>query len=401
MIHRLSTSLYRLILSSSHILSSRRCSLAFVLVLAACGKPAEAPKPVVPGAQVEGEVITFPADSPQLNALRVVEALRDRESFVRINGRLSWDESRTTRVNAPLNGRVLDIAAQPGASVSKGQVLARMSSADFGMMQSESRRAQIDLQAAQRNLARVSELVSAGVAPLKEQLAAQTEVDLALAERDRTLVRERALGAQAGSADQLFSLRAPISGVVVERRINPGQELRSESSGESSLFVISDPRQLWVTLDVPEALTQEIQVGESIRVMVPALPGEVFQARINYVADAIDPQTRTVKARASVDNVLRRLKAEMYVTADVDVPSSAALRVPATALFLQGDKYFAFVEQAPGQFGRRVVKAEESTLGQMRVTQGLQLKERVVADGALLLQQMLNQKATSPNKSAK
>ena len=86
----------------------------------------------------------------------------------------------------------------------------------------------------------------------------------------------------------------------------------------------------------------------------------------------------------------------MYVTAEVEVPPSSALRVPSIGLFLVEDRYHAFVEESPGRFVRREVRAEEGTLGFMRVTEGLAPGEKVVADGALLLQQMLTQKATAP-----
>ncbi len=124
--------------------------------------------------------------------------------------------------------------------------------------------------------------------------------------------------------------------------------------------------------------------------------GEKISARIEYVADFIDPVTRTVKARASVNNANRKLKADMYITAEVEVPASEALKVPSSALYLQGDKYFAFVEESPGLYVRRVLKAESSGLGTMRVVSGISKGDRLVVDGALLLQQMLNLKANSP-----
>ena len=191
-------------------------------------------------------------------------------------------------------------------------------------------------------------------------------------------------------------IQAPRGGKLTKVLVENGQPVEFDQP----LFVISNPTRLWVLLDVPEVLTREIQIGEEVRIAVPALPGELFSAKVDYVADFIDPQTRTVRARAVVDNRDRRLKAEMYITGDVEIPPSSALKVPSTAIYLLGDSYYAFVEESRGRFVRRALKAEEGTLGSMRVTSGLKADETVVADGALLLQQMLNQKATSPRKSA-
>lgn len=364
-------------------------------VLTACGKPPEPPKPTVPGAQVEGETVSFPKDSPQLSTLRVVEVLPERESQVRINGRVAWDDTRTSRVNTPVAGRVVELRALPGASVKRGDVLAVISSPEFGQSQAEARKAATDLGLAERSLARARELSQAGVIPLKELHLAEADYERARSERERALARERLYGGSA-AIDQQYRLTAPVAGVVVDRRVTPGQEVRPDQGTEAPLFVISDPTRLWIQLDVPEILSQEVQKGEPVRVSVPALPGEVFTARVEYIADYIDPQTRMVKARATVENGARRLKAEMFVTAEVEVPPSVALRVPSQAIFLLGDTHYAFVEESPGQFVRRPLRAEEATLGFMRVLDGLRKGDRVVSDGALLLQQLIAQKATAP-----
>lgn len=366
------------------------------LALAACGKPAAPPRPPLPGVQITGDTIAFPQDSPQLSTLRLVATVPERESVVRINGRLAWDERRTSRVHVPMPGRVVDVRAEAGARVQRGEVLALVSSPEYGQTQAEARRAGTELEFAERALARARELHQAGVIPLKELQAVQAEEQRARAERERTAARERLYGS-ARSIDQLYRVTAPLPGIVVERRVTVGQEVRPEQAAEAPLFVVTDPTRLWVMLDVPESLSGEIAVGEALKVTVPALPGDAFSARIEYVADAIDPATRTVRARAALDNRERKLKGEMYVTADVEIPPSFAMRVPGNALFLLDDRYYAFVEDAPGTYTRRAVQAEQASLGNMRVLTGLAAGERVVSDGALLLQQLLTQKASSPD----
>lgn len=380
--------------AASRLLAAFAASAALAIA-AGCNRPEAPLPPPIPGARIEGVTIAFPPDSPQLKTLRTVEALPERASFVRVNGRATWDESRTTRVLSPVAGRIVELAASPGQTVARGALLAVLSSPEFGQAQAEARRAESDLVQAERALGRARELHGAGVLPLKEVQQAEAEHARQLAERDRTAARERAYGLSR-RIDQQFRLVAPLGGVVVERRANLGQEVRADAAPDVSLFVISDPSRLWIVLDVPEALVTEIQVGEAVRVLVPALPGELFSARVEYVADFVDPQTRMVRARAAVGNSERKLKAEMYVTAEVEVPASTALKVPNGAVFVQGTKYHAFVEESPGRFVRRELRAEDASLGQMRVLKGLAVGERVVVDGALLLQQLLQQQATAP-----
>lgn len=379
-----------------HSLRLAAIAAVSLIFLNGCGKATEPARPQVPGMQIEGETITFPGDSPQLTTLRTTEAVPERASFVRINGRTVWDESRTARVISSVAGRIVALKASPGTAVRRGDVLAVVSSPDFGLAQSEARRADTDLELATRSLARARDLHEAGVLPLKDLQAAQADHARAKSERDRTAARERLYGG-AGQIDQQFRLVAPISGVVVDRRVNLGQEVRPDQGPDAApLFVISDPGHLWIGLDIPEALSQEVQLGEAVRISVPALPGAVFLAQVDFIADFIDPQTRTVKARASVANPMRRLKAEMFVTADVEIPPSTALKVPATAAFLIDSNYYAFVEESPGRFVRHRIRSEEVSLGFMRVTAGLTPGDKVVIDGALLLQRLLTQKASAP-----
>lgn len=379
-------------------LTRHAASLLMSAALFACHKPApEVVLETVPGVRIDGDNITFAKESPQLAAIRVVATEPERLSLLRINGRIAWDEARTARVNSPLAGRIVTLQAEPGKEVRRGDTLAVISSPDYGQVQAEARRAQSALKQSAQVLARNTELHAAGVIALKELQAAETEHAQAKAEIERTTARARAYGDD-GQIDQQFRLRAPIDGVIVTRRANIGQEIRPDQSSDEAMFVISDPTRLWVNLDVPEALTTIVAVGENLRISAPALPGESFSARVQYVSDFVDPNSRMVRARASLDNWARRLKSEMYVAADVEVPPSSTLRVPSTGVFLLENKHYVFVEESAGRYVRRHVLAEEGSLGFMRIVEGLHASDKVVADGALLLQQMLNQHATSPGR---
>ncbi len=366
-----------------------------LLALNACQKAPEPVKSGVPGATVDEQSVRFPKDSPQLTTLRTVEIGLERDSFVRINGRISWDDSRTSRVTSPVAGKVTELRVMPGAVVKKGDLLAVLSSPEFGQIQADARKSETDVSLAERAHARAKELHQAGLIAQKELQSLEADLARARTERQRTQAREKAFGG-GKMVDQMFRLVASVPGTIVDRKITLGQEIRPDQNSDQPLFTISDPSRLWVSLDIPEVLSKEIEIGEQVRISVPALPGEVFDATVEYVADFIDPQSRIIKARASVNNAQRRLKAEMFVTADVTIAPSKALLVPATALFLQGEKYYGFIEESPDNFVRREFKAEEASLGFMRILAGGKPGQKIVADGALLLQQMLNAKSTAP-----
>jgi cobalt-zinc-cadmium efflux system membrane fusion protein len=363
--------------------------LALLLCGASCSRQPE--RRGIQPPVVQGDRVRFPADSPQLAVIKVESAEPARLETVRLPGRVVWDESRTVRVFAPLAGRITKLTVQPGDAVRQGAALALLSSAELGQAQAEARRAQADVDLAAKNFARVSELHAHGIVSLRDMQSAQADNARAEAEHMRTVMRLKLYGASE-RVDQALALRSPVSGIVVERNANPGQEVRPDQAqpGTPALFVVSDPSHLWVQLDTPEAVVHALRIGGVFSIRSPSLGDHPLEARIEQVADFVDSQSRTVRVRASVDNPGRRLKAESFITAEVTVDRGSFVRVPASAVLLRGDRQVAFVAEAPGVFRKAPVEAEEAAFGVMRVRRGLAPGERVVTEGALLLQQVFS-----------
>lgn len=369
-------------------LSPHLCMLALGLMVAACAGPK--PPAAAPMPQVQGDRIQFPADSPQLTFIRTEPANGADEHTLVLPGRLEWDASRTSHVVAALNGQVLRIQARPGQSVRKGDALAVIASPDFGAAQAERARAVAELSQAQQELQRMSELHAAGVVATRELEQAQKDAAAASAEHARLAARAKLYG-DAGDVDQAFVLRAPIDGIVVERRVNPGQWVNEDSD---ALFTLSDPGSLWLFIDVPEHLLGTIQPGQQVQAQTSA--GMQVSAQIEYVADHVDAVTRTVTARASVANPQRSLKAGSFLRIQIEVPAVAGVDVPAGAILLIDDQQWVFVADAAGSYWRQPVAASAIDRGRMRITQGLQAGTQVVVQGALLLQQAMVEHASGP-----
>ena len=93
-------------------------------------------------------------------------------------------------------------------------------------------------------------------------------------------------------------------------------------------FVVTEPSRLWVLLDVTEMDMAAVRAGQPLRVRSRALPGRVFPGKLEVVGSSLDPVTRTVRVRGSVDNADLRLKAEMYVGIDLDVEPEGGAAAP-------------------------------------------------------------------------
>ena len=370
--------------------ASRHGAIAWVcavLWLTGAGCTDKAAPPPQPKPTVAGNLISFPANSPQLAVLTVAPIKDPTQGTLDLTARLTWDENRTVRIYPPFNGRVVRIAAQPGDQVKAGQALAFIASPDFGQAQADVGKAAADFALTEKSLARVKELFEHGVAPRKD--LAQAEADQARARSELARARAR-VGLYGGSAnvDQSVALKTSLGGTVVERNLNPGQELRTDQSGAAALFVVTDPGKLWVSIDAREDDFPALKKGARYTVKSEHVPGEEFDATLDTVADFIDPQSRTIKARGSLDNSARKLKGEMLVTAQFAAAGVKAVSVPARAVVFADGKHYAFVERGAGKFERVPVSAGIERKGALAVTAGLQPGQRIVTEGMLLLQQL-------------
>jgi cobalt-zinc-cadmium efflux system membrane fusion protein len=359
---------------------------AAVSLLPACSPPAA---PAAPSAapSVSGEVLEFP-DKKDPPALRTAAVTSAADLPVLLTGRLAWNEEHTARVYAPFAGRIERLLVLPGQKVARGQPLATLSSADVGQAQADLQKATADQALSKLAVARARSLSEAGVIARKDLEAAEADLARGEAEAARARGRLAQYGLGAGATGMGYTLNAPVAGVVVERNSNPGAEVRTDLQG-APLFVISDPASLWVTLDVDETQLALIKPGQTVQLGAAAWPDKRFEATVLSLGEAVDPATRTVKARAAVANPERLLKAEMFVSAQLANPHGLPL-VPADAVFLRGDKRFVFVAQGNGRYERRAVQVRQAGPQHWSVLQGLKAGERVVVGGALFLSQQLD-----------
>lgn len=359
------------------------------LVLSAC-KEAPAPKPAIPAPIIQGDQVRFPAGHPQMELLTLSKARAATSILIEMPAKLVWNEERTQRIYPSFAGRVMSIRADVGQNVQPGSALAQLASPDFGQAQSETVKANVDLQLAQKALQRQRELFEAGIIARKDLEQAQADAERAQAELGRAQARTKLYGSSTGVNQQL-ALSASLAGTVVERNLNPGQEVRPDLSGPGvpALFVVTDPVSLWIQIDVRESEISAVKTGAKFEILVSALPGQRFEGRVITASDFIDPVTRTIKVRGLVANPERRLRAEMLATARFDRKFVSGVVVPATAVALRGNVLAAFVQTRPGEYERREVTLDYEGPKEVVVGTGIEADEMVVSENGLLLARLL------------
>jgi cobalt-zinc-cadmium efflux system membrane fusion protein len=375
--------------------------LLIVMGLLGCSHEKAVKLEDLPGPKVDSEkaTVSFATNAPELASITVQAAQPRTLAVTHVTGRLYWDDDVTVRVFTPVAGRVIALRASLGQPVSVGTPLAEIDSPDFGQALANARTSAGNLAAAEKARARSQDLLQHGAAAQKDVEAAEAAYVAALAERDRAAAVLANYGGSDKSTNSVYILRSPLDGVLVEKNINPGQELRADLmlANAPNLFapnfVVSDPTKLWLQLDVAESDLTALQTGQRLQISTAALPGQVFDGVVDNIGNTMDPATRTIKVRGVVNNPGNLLKAEMYVMVEVvrnpDQTAQMGVEVSSKALFMKGDDSYLFIEESPGNFQRKLVKVGTEKDNKVPVLEGVNAGEKVVTEGALLLQALV------------
>lgn len=308
-------------------------------------------------------------------------------------GKIAYGEDRYSKISSPLQGRVVEVRAHLGDRVKAGAVLLVIDSPDIAQAYSEYVKEHSELQYATRSQELAKDLYSNKALPLKDLKQAENELVKARAEFRRA--KERLLSLRV-SAEELnkpldkqqitsrFEMKSPLTGIVVERMVTPGQSVGGDAN--QVLFTVADLDMLQVVADVYERDLALVKEGQFAKVKVEAYPEVDFPATVAAIGDIVDPASRTIKLRAWVNNQDHRLKPEMFARLHIQVgDESRILVVPKEAVLEADGKQFVFVVEEPNQYVKREVKVSNFTPDQARVLEGLTPGQRIVTKGAVLI----------------
>jgi cobalt-zinc-cadmium efflux system membrane fusion protein len=346
--------------------------------------------------------VVLPVGSPMLKQIRRERiALKDLPTDeIVAPGKIETNPNRVSKVVLPVAGRVTAVLVKTGDAVTKDQPLLTIQSPDadaamsaFLSAKATETQSEVALDKAKADRDRAKDLFDHDAVAKKDVQAAesalaqaQAALEQARAAREQSRRRLTVLGLSPTGFEQQVVVRAPLSGKVLELSVVPG-EFRNDTT--APLMTIADLSTVWVTSQVPESYIRFVQVGERVEIGLVAYPGEVFEGRVARVADTVDPQTRTVKVQAELNNPKGRLRPEMFGNIHHIEGTARTPVVPAGAVIHTGDQATLFVETAPGRFESRKVTLGPPAGDVVRVVAGVSPGDSVVVDGAMLLQGML------------
>jgi membrane fusion protein, heavy metal efflux system len=350
-------------------------------------------------------VVVVPPDSPQFKQLRI-EPVRLRDMVtaeIVAPGRVAVNPNRVSRVLPPVQGRVLEVMAKLGDFVERGQPLVSLDSPDAdaavsGYLQAEAteRQAKFALTRSETDYQRSKNLFEYNAVSEKDVLSAQNDLAQAKANAETShALSEQArrkldlLGLKPNEFRQPTLVRAPLSGKILDINVTPGEYRGAVASHSDTttapLMTVADLSTVWMSSDVPEPFIRLIHVGEEVKIRLVAFPDEVFRGHVARIADTLDPQTRTLKVHVDLPNPGGRFRPEMFGS----IYHSHGLRpqpvVPLSAIVQEYGHSDVFLERGPGRFERRQVTTGPRSGDVIAVLSGLQVDDRVVVAGAMLL----------------
>ncbi|HYW97408.1 MAG TPA: efflux RND transporter periplasmic adaptor subunit [Bacteroidales bacterium] len=306
----------------------------------------------------------------------------------------------TVRIGPRITAKVEKVMVDLGQHVSAGQSLASLSSIELGRIKAEYLGLKSRFETEQEAYKREKKLYEEKISSASEYLQARSQFDHTKAELESAEETLKLFGIPAervGKNDyplSYFVLKSPISGIVQERNLSPGQTLSSEST---PIHIVNNS-EMWLMTDAYESDIANIRKGQGIVLTIKSLPGKQFEGEVDWISNALDQGTRTLKIRATIDNPDGLLKDGMYGTGnikshkDTDMPI-----VPVDAVQTVDNKKVIFV---PGDEDRSFMPIEVSTgkenNGWIEIAGNIRVGEPVVTHGAFELMSVL----TSGSRSA-
>lgn len=359
------------------------------LLLSGCAKEskadpaAEAPPKVADQVEHVGETGIVKVDHPEQFPVVTAEEY-EATSDINVTGAVAPDISRAIPVISLASGRILEVHAKLGDTVTKGQLLMRVQSSDIAQAYSDYRQAKADETLARAQLERSKILLEKGAIAQKDYEVAVDTDEKAKITVETTTEHLRILGADINHPGAIVDIFAPIAGVITDQQVTTAAGTQGLASANP--FTISDLTQIWILCDVFENDLKNVHIGQTVDVKLNAYPEKVFTGKVANIGPVMDPNLRTAKVRLELPNP-GIMRIGMFVTATFHgTDKTSHAMVPATAILHLHDRDWVYEPTGEKSYRRVEVSSGRMLPSNMQeVVSGLAPGVKVVSN-ALILQ---------------
>jgi cobalt-zinc-cadmium efflux system membrane fusion protein len=319
-----------------------------------------------------------------------IDTVKDRvvQNELKLTGKIVADENNVVKVYPLVGGYVQDVNVQLGDKVTKGQTLASIKSGEVADYERQLIDAQSDLLVAQKNLSVAEDMYAGKLYSEKELVNAKKELEKAQAELNRVKEIYSIYNIDQHSD---YIVKAPISGYVIEKKINKNMQIRSDLS--DNIFTVSELNDIYVLAKVYESDIPKIQLDYEADVTTVAYPDKVFHGKVCNIYNIIDPETKTLPVRIKIDKINTdvQLKPEMFAAVTLNYQENKTLpSVPAAAVVFDKGRNFVMVYNSRSNIETREIEVYKTTGDISYISSGLKAGDKIISKYQLYVYDELN-----------
>ncbi|MDC0672178.1 efflux RND transporter periplasmic adaptor subunit [Nannocystis radixulma] len=331
--------------------------------------------------------VSLPASA--MGYIRVEPAANAPEDMsVRAPARVAFRDNAVSKVDAPVPGRVQKLLVEVGSAVKAGTPLVELASPQASALHLQRERARLELEKAERAVARQDALLRSGIGREIDRHTARLALESARVADTHARRAAQMLGPSRGGR---VTVVAPIDGTVLRHQATIGTQA---VPGGDPLLEIGDKAALWVVAEVFEDDLTQIHEDAAVSLRFAGVP-DPLPGYVVGVGALVDVGQRRAPVYITLDDDAAdkaTLTPGMFVHASIARPATAGVTLPKQAVLIRGgDQSTAYVEVGPGQFEARDVVVGHTSGERAQIVSGIAPGERVAVSGALLLDQQAKQ----------
>jgi cobalt-zinc-cadmium efflux system membrane fusion protein len=309
------------------------------------------------------------------------------ENELRLSAKVEANQDKLVDVYSLVSGRVRGMNVSLGDYVEKGQTLANILSGDVASAERDLLAAKSNLLNTKRKLDAANDLFKSGLISEKELIQTKTENSQAEAELEKAKKLLELYGSD--NLKGYYEVKSPISGYIVKKNITDNQDVKSDFT--TPIFSIIDLSQVWIMANVYESDIRKIGLGNEAEITTIAYPDSVIYGKVDRLFEVLDPESKIMKARITINNASKLLKPEMFARVLIRYrEAEQRLAIPSSAVIFDNSKSYVMVYKDRSHIETRLIDIYKSNSVKTYVDGGLKEGEKVISKYQLLVYDAIN-----------
>lgn len=297
------------------------------------------------------------------------------------SAKIAADEERKSEIFPMVGGTVFSVPVKLGDKITKGQVLAVVNSAEMAVYDKDAISAAAELNTAERNVKQAQDLFNSGLASARELKEAQNEFRIKQAEDKRA---KATLKLNGGNKNGVYTITSPLTGIVIEKRINTGMQLRPDH--DNSLFTIADLSSVSAIINIYESDISNIKEGDAVNIAILSYPDRTFKGKIDQIYNILDDDSKVMKARVRIANADHLLKPGMMAMVNVSASSGTDLPyVNSRGIIFDENRNYVVVLDPVKKVRIQEIEISRKNGEKAYISKGLKAGDRILASKQVFL----------------